>query len=165
MNVRPIRSTDEAAYRDILERTTEDDRYCRFFHVVDHFDPAEVHRYVEPRSDTLGFIAFEKDVPLGCAHAVALDDAVAELAIVVAHDARRRGVGRALVAALTAELARRGLHRLVAVSLAQNASFTRLAAATGLVLERSDGMKVHWTLDLGGMPPRTTSGAEREQPV
>lgn len=146
MIVRPIRPSDEAAYRDILERTTDEDRYCRFFHVVDHFDPAEVHRYVEARSDTVGYIAFDGTVALGSAHAVAIDERSAELAIVVAHDARRRGVGLALVAALVAEVRRRGTHELVAISLAQNTAFAKLAEATGLVLERSDGSTLLWHL-------------------
>jgi len=73
ISVRPIRPSDEAAYRNILERTTDEDRYCRFFHVVDHFDPAELHRYVEERSDTIGFIALDDGVPLGSVHAVAID--------------------------------------------------------------------------------------------
>ncbi len=146
MIVRPIVPSDEAAYRSILERTTDEDRYCRFFHVVDHFDPAEVHRYVEARSDTVGFIAYEGDVPLGSAHAVAIDEHSAELAIVVAHDARRRGVGHALVAALATEVRRRGTHRLIAISLTQNTAFAKLAEATGLLLERNDGSTLLWHL-------------------
>ncbi len=146
MLVRPIAPTDEDAYRAILETTTAEDRYCRFFHLVDHFDAEEVHRFVEDRDDTIGVIAFEGTEPVGAAHAVLLDEESAELAIVVAHDARRRGVGHALVAALVAEIRRRGTHELVAISLAQNTAFAKLAEATGLVLERSDGSTLLWHL-------------------
>ena len=146
MTVRPIQPSDEAAYRSILDRTTDEDRYCRFFHVVDHFDPAEVHRYVEDRDDTIGMIAEEDGVPLGSAHAVWLDDGDAELAIVVAHDARRRGVGLALVRALVAEVRRRGMRRLFAVSLGTNTAFAKLATATGFVHESSDSGTLVWRL-------------------
>lgn len=146
MIVRPIRPSDEAAYRSILERTTDEDRYCRFFHVVDHFDPAELHRYVEARSDSIGFIAFDGIQPLGSAHALAIDEKTAELAVVVAGDARCRGVGRALVEALATEVRRRGTHQLIAISLAENVAFARLAEATGFVFERSEGSTISWQL-------------------
>lgn len=146
MTVRPIRPSDEAAYRSILERTTDEDRYCRFFHVVDHFDPAELHRYVEDRSDTIGFIAEEDGIALGSAHAVALDERSAELAIVVAHDARRRGVGLALVRALVAEMRRRGSQGLYAISLSSNSAFAKLAEAAGFAHESTEGGTLTWRL-------------------
>jgi acetyltransferase len=165
ISVRPIRPSDEAAYRNILERTTDEDRYCRFFHVVDHFDPAEVHRYVEECSDTIGFIALDDGVPLGSVHAVAIDARTAELAIVVAHDARKRGVGRALIEALTAEIRRRGTHRLIALSLSQNTAFAKLAKSTGFVIERSEGATLFWQYN----PAAATLAAQvrraQEQPV
>ncbi len=91
-----IEPTDEDAYRAILETTSAEDRYCRFFHLVDHFDPEEVHRFVETRPDMIGVIAHDGDVPLGAAHAALLDDESAELAIVVSRDraAARRRRGR-----------------------------------------------------------------------
>ena len=57
MLVRSIEPSDEEAYRAILESTSAEDRYCRFFHLVDHFDPDEVHRFVETRPDMIGMIA------------------------------------------------------------------------------------------------------------
>jgi len=146
VTVRRIRPSDEAAYRDILDRTTDEDRYCRFFHVVDHFDPAEVHRYVERRDDTIGMIAEEHGLAFGCAHAVAIDERSAELAIVVAHDARRRGVGLALVRALIDEVHRCWTQRLFAISLANNVGFAKLARATGFSYESSDSGTLLWRL-------------------
>ncbi|HEY0614844.1 MAG TPA: hypothetical protein VGC96_09405, partial [Candidatus Elarobacter sp.] len=87
MIVRPIEPSDEAAYRAILETTTAEDRYCRFFHRVDHFDPEEIRRFVEARPDMLGAIALEGETPLGAAHAALLDGETAELAVVVARGA------------------------------------------------------------------------------
>jgi len=69
MNIRLIGPHDEAAYRSILERTSDDDRYDRFFHLVDALNPADVRRFIEPRPDMIGTIAFENGAALGAAHA------------------------------------------------------------------------------------------------
>jgi acetyltransferase len=148
MLVRPIEPSDEAAYRAILEATTAEDRYCRFFHRVDHFDTDEIRRFVEDRDDTLGEIAFDGNVPLGAAHAVLLDAETAELAIVVARGARHDGVGTALVDALIARLKARGVRRLVACALRENRAFEHLARHAGFVVDQADGAAWHWTLSL-----------------
>ena len=96
MQIRPIKPTDTEHYRSILERTSLEDRYCRFFHAVDHFDPAEISRFVELPPDAVGFIAEENGRALGVVHAFMVERDTAELAIIVAADARRRGVGFAL---------------------------------------------------------------------
>jgi GNAT superfamily N-acetyltransferase len=148
MKIRLIRPDDAAAYRSILERTSDDDRYNRFFHSVDALDPADVQRSVERRPDMIGAIAFDGGVALGAGHAALLNDASAELAIVVAADARRRGVGRNLVAYLMCELEKRGYMRFVAYSLHGNAGFAHLGRSVGLASERVDGGMVHWSREL-----------------
>ena len=148
MLVRPIAPTDEDAYRAILEATSAEDRYCRFFHLVDHFDSEEVHRFVEDRDDTIGVIAFEGTVPLGAAHAVLLDAESAELAIVVAQGTRRVGVGTALLDALIARVKERGLKRLVACALRENHPFVHLARRAGFHVDEAEGATQHWVLPL-----------------
>ncbi|HWT04596.1 MAG TPA: GNAT family N-acetyltransferase [Xanthomonadales bacterium] len=148
MLVRSIAPTDEEAYRTILESTTAEDRYCRFFHMVDHFDPEEVQRFVEDRADTIGVIAFEGTVPLGAAHAVLLDEESAEIAIVVARGTRHVGVGTALLDALIARAKERGLRRLVACALRENHPFEHLARRAGFRVDEADGAAVHWVLPL-----------------
>ncbi len=148
MLVRPIAPTDEDAYRAILETTTAEDRYCRFFHLVDHFDAEEVHRFVEDRDDTIGVIAFEGTEPVGAAHAVLLDEESAELAIVVARGTRRVGVGSALLDALIERVKARGLRRLVACALRENHPFERLARRAGFRVDEADGAALHWVLPL-----------------
>lgn len=154
MIVRPIVATDEAAYRAILEDTTAEDRYCRFFHLVDHFDPDELHRFVEPRSDTIGMIAFDGETPLGTAHAILLDEsgAEAELAIVVARSARRAGVGTTLIDALVARVRERGVRRVIACALRENRPLENLARRTGFHVDLADGPAWRFVLDLA---PRT----------
>lgn len=148
MLVRSIEPSDEDAYRAILETTSAEDRYCRFFHLVDHFDPAEVHRFVETRDDMLGTIAFDGDEPLGAAHAVLLDAESAELAIVVAAGARHRGVGAALLDALIARLRARGYRKLIACAMRENHPFDRLAKRAGFHVETADGATLRWALAL-----------------
>ena len=149
MLVRPIAPPDEEAYRTILETTTAEDRYCRFFHLVDHFDPDEVRRFVEDRDDTIGVIAFDGTVPLGAAHAVLLDDGEsAELAIVVARGTRHVGVGTALLDLLIERVKARGLRRLVACALRENSAFVHLARHAGFRVDEVDGATQHWVLPL-----------------
>jgi acetyltransferase len=148
MLVRPIAPTDEEAYRRILEATSAEDRYCRFFHMVDHFDSEEVHRFVENRDDTIGVIAFEGTAPLGAAHAVLLDEESAELAIVVVSGTRHVGVGTALLEALIERVKARGLRRLVACALRENHPFEHLARRAGFRVDEADGAAVHWVLPL-----------------
>jgi RimJ/RimL family protein N-acetyltransferase len=146
--VRSIVPSDEDAYRAILEDTSAEDRYCRFFHLVDHFDPDEVHRFVETRSDMVGVIAFDGDSPLGAAHAALIDDDSGELAIVVARAARRRGVGTALIDALIVRLRERGLRRLIANALRENRPLEKLAKRAGFHVEVADGPALRWVLAL-----------------
>jgi RimJ/RimL family protein N-acetyltransferase len=148
MLVRAIVPSDEDAYRAILDDTSKEDRYCRFFHLVDHFDPDEVHRFVETRPDMIGMIAFDGETPLGTAHAALMDGASAELAIVVARAARRRGVGTALIGALTARLRDLGFRRLIACALRENRPLEKLAKNTGFHVELADGPALRWVLAL-----------------
>jgi RimJ/RimL family protein N-acetyltransferase len=152
MLVRPIGPSDEAAYLAILETTSAEDRYCRFFHAVDHFDPNEVRHFVEERPDMIGMIAFDAALPLGAAHAALLDEQTAELAIVVARGERRHGVGGALLAALIADLKRRGYQRVIACALRANHPFEHLAQRAGFHVEESDGAALRWVLALSNEP-------------
>jgi GNAT superfamily N-acetyltransferase len=142
MHVRAMAPTDGENYRSILERTSDEDRYCRFFHVVDHFDPEFVEQYVVARPDILGFIAEEDGKPLGAAHAVGIDERSAELAIIVAQDARRRGVARALLTRLIAELPAHGYKELIAYALRENRAFSGLAKTVGMNPDPIDDARV-----------------------
>ena len=147
MEVRTIDLGDLERYQSILDRTTDEDRYCRFFHAVDHFDPDEVRRFVEPDGNIVGFIAVDGERALGAAHAYLVDEKTAELAIVVANDSRRSGVGAALVTRLIAELRALGYRYVIAYALAENRAFAKLAKRVGM---HSTGLKssvVTWALE------------------
>ena len=156
MDVRPIRPSDEEAYLDILNRTSLDDRYFRFFHAVDHFEHEDLVPFVERRPDTLGFIAETDGRAVGAAHAF-IDGDHAEIAVVVAADARLHGVGHELLARLISRLQARAIRTIVAYSLVENAGFGRLATSLGMRPSRKpgDGGVVTWTLPLGPRQPTT----------
>jgi acetyltransferase len=148
MNVRPIEPSDAAGYESILARTSPQDRYCRFFHVVDHFSPAEVDRFVNLHSDMIGFIATEEDgAALGTVHGFLSNGDSAEFAIVVAQDARRRGVGKALFARLISELRARGYRHLIGYALAENHALANLAKAVGMHSPGVEATVRTWSLD------------------
>ena len=148
--VRPIEAGDLENYRAILEATSPEDRYCRFFHFIDQFDDAELRKYVEPRPDMAGFIAEEGHVRIGAAHGFLIGEARAELGIIVATTQRRRGVGTALMERLVGELRHRGARDLVAYALSENAAFTRLARKIGMTASSHAREGVtEWHLQLG----------------
>jgi GNAT superfamily N-acetyltransferase len=145
--IRPIAPSDSASYRSILARTTAEDLYCRFFHVVDQDELNDVQPFVEPRPDTIGFIAEDGAKALGVAHAFFSPNyAEAEIAIVVARDARRCDVGHALLERLIDELRARNCSVVSAYSLSGNSAFSHLARSVGMrpIGPPSDVMT--WTL-------------------
>ncbi len=146
--IRPITAANRENYRRILEDTTDEDRYCRFFHAVDHFDAEFIDEYVRERPGTIGFIAVNGE-PLGSAHAIAIDPQSAELAVVVARKGRRRGIARALVERVIAEARAQGYKTLIAYALRQNAAFGALALRLGMRPDpHSDGSTIIWKLAL-----------------
>jgi GNAT superfamily N-acetyltransferase len=147
-SVRPIEPSDAAAYRSVLDRTSEDDRYCRFFHVVNHFDLSDIAHFVDARADTFGLIAEDGPLALGVAHAFTVAPGSVELAIVVAGDARRRGVGRALLDRLIHVLVERRITTATALSLTENAPFALLARSVGMLAGEARGGVITWTIAL-----------------
>ena len=148
MNIRRIESGDGDAYRSILEDTSDEDRYCRFFHAVDHFDPAFIEESVG-RTDAIGFIAFDGDTPLGTVHAIPIDDGTAELAIIVARRGRRRGIARSLMFRAIAEARAHGFNELIGYAMRLNVPFGALARSMGMKPDSmSDGSTVTWRLPL-----------------
>jgi GNAT superfamily N-acetyltransferase len=148
MVTRHISVSDRDNYRRILEDTTEEDRYCRFFHAVDHFDPEFIDQYVCERPGTIGFIAVNGE-PLGTAHAIAIDERTAELAVVVARKGRRRGIARALLERVVADARAHGYRTLIAYALRENTAFAALAMHFGMRPDpHSDGSTIIWTLSL-----------------
>jgi GNAT superfamily N-acetyltransferase len=153
VNVRAIVPSDADNYRGILQRTSAEDRCCRFFHAVDHFDDDAIDRYVKASPDAIGLIAEQHGRTIGVAHAFFIDEGRAEIAMIVANDARRLGVGRLLFDRLIAALQQRRCTSVIAYALAENGAFSNLARSVGMQPGSSDGGIVTWTLSRAGIPP------------
>src|SRR5450755_4161858 len=153
VTVRAIVPSDADNYRGILQRTSAEDRCCRFFHAVDHFDDDAIDRYVKASDDAIGLIAERHGRPLGVAHAFFIDEGRAEIAMIVADDARRLGVGRLLFDRIMAALQQRRCTSVIAYALAENGAFSNLARSVGMQPGSSDGGIVAWTLSPAGIPP------------
>jgi len=135
---------DGPLYQSILTRTSELDRYFRFFKPTDALASTDVRLGVEKRDDMVGLIALDGSRAVGAAHAALLGDRSAELAVIVAGDGRERGVGKTLLLTLITYLERRGFYRFVAHSLQDNRAFARLATSVGLQIEHVEGADVRW---------------------
>jgi GNAT superfamily N-acetyltransferase len=145
--IRPILPTDTESYRSILDRTTAEDLYCRFFHVVDHIEACDLKPFVESRPDTIGFIAEDGTKALGVAHAfLTANSAEAEIAVVVARDARRCDIGHLLLERLFDELRARNCHGVCAYALSGNSAFSHLARSVGMRPTGPPSDVMTWTL-------------------
>jgi GNAT superfamily N-acetyltransferase len=153
VSVRAIVPSDADNYCSILQRTSAEDRCCRFFQAVDHFDDDAIDHYVKASPDAIGLIAEQHGRPLGVAHAFFIDEGRAEVAMVVANDARHLGVGRLLFGRLIGALQQRRCTSVIAYALAQNGAFSNLARSVGMQPGSSDGGIVTWTLSPERIPP------------
>jgi GNAT superfamily N-acetyltransferase len=147
VRVRTIEPSDYDDYARLLEKTSDEDRFCRFFHVVKTFDPREIHRFVDSQPDVVGLIAEDRGgLKLGVAHGFLTEAHTAEVAVLVTAEARRRGIGVSLLTALIAELQARGCSRIIAYSLSENHAFANLARAAGLRPDSVQSGTVTWVL-------------------
>lgn len=129
MTIVPIAPHHAAAYLSILRRTTDEERFYRFFFTANYFTLASIAPYVTPAINMVGFIALDRmERALGVAHVFVDEDNLAEISILVAHDNRRQGVGRALMERL---LETCGSQRVIANMLIENSPMHELALSMG----------------------------------
>jgi ribosomal protein S18 acetylase RimI-like enzyme len=114
IEIRHLDRGDGDVMARLFEGLSARDRYLRFLAPMPRFPP----RLVRALADADGvrnvvLIAFQDDRPIGEGrfHRLTLESDAADLAVAVVSDQQRRGVGRALVAALAVEADRRGLRR------------------------------------------------------
>ena len=144
LTVRPLRPSDADKYRSILESTSSEDRYARFFTFVEELTPQFIEPFVSANPDVIGLIAEDRRRPLGAVHAFLQGAGEAELGIVVAGPAQGRGVGRAMTQRLLEELEARRCRVLVARALNSNDRFARLAASIGMSPVAHEGGVTTW---------------------
>ncbi len=149
--VRHLVHDDADACRELLEGATEEERYFRFFHPVREVDAALIEPLVDLPAGMLALLAEDgTGRPLGAAHAVLESDGrQAEIAVLVAHGAQGRGVGKSLVAQLIEELTAMGCETVIARSLSGNSNFAHLARSVGMHVCGHGLGVVTWELPLG----------------
>jgi hypothetical protein len=148
MRIHPITISDAKSYLSILNRTSEEDRYCRFFHIVNYFDLNSVKSFVELAPDTLGFIAEDETKALGAVHAFGISQDVAEIAIIVANDARRQHVAYKLTSRMIQALHGHNCNSVRAYSLFGNNAFAKLAKSVDMVSIGQASEMMTWSLKI-----------------
>jgi GNAT superfamily N-acetyltransferase len=153
VTLRPIAAQDRALLAAMVARLSDESRYRRFFTVHPELTAAELDYLVDiDHSDHEAIIAIEpaSGEALGVARYIRSreDPEVAEVAVAVADDWQRRGVGRALVERLTYRARREGVRRYSALVQSDNPGALGLAATTGDAGQRWDTGEVELVIEL-----------------
>src|SRR4051812_5906827 len=118
--IRELPAGDRAALAFVFHRLGAQSRYQRFLRVRRELDPAELDRLAAVdhwHSEAVVAWSPVPRAPIGVARYVRAEDFdVAEVAVAVADDWQRRGVGAALMVALRERALRAGIHRFTATA-------------------------------------------------
>jgi GNAT superfamily N-acetyltransferase len=125
VRLRPIAPEDRALLAASFERLSEQSRYRRFLTAKSKLSSTELDYLLDvDHSDHEAIVAIEPatGAMLGIARYVRAkeDPQLAEVAVTVADDWQRRGVGRALLDRLTYRARREGIRRFNALVLSEN---------------------------------------------
>jgi len=139
VRIRPIEAGDDVELARFYARLSEDSRRLRFFAVTRGLSPAQSAGFCAPdHGHREGFVATLADGPSDVTRIVGhvcLEPAGAgraEVAIAVADELQRAGIGRRLMAAALVWARRAGVDTLTATMLASNPGIHRLLASLGL---------------------------------
>jgi nucleotide-binding universal stress UspA family protein/GNAT superfamily N-acetyltransferase len=162
VTLRPIAPEDKPLLAASFERLSEESRYRRFFTPKNELSPAELAYLVDvDHKDHEAIIAIDPSSgeALGIARYIrSKDDAeVAEVAVTVADDWQRRGLGRALLDRLTYRAQREGVRRFSALVQGDNPRALRLLADVGDTRHQWHTGEVELVIEL---PPKRGMGAQ-----
>ncbi|MGV0871221.1 N-acetyltransferase family protein [Mycolicibacterium sp. XJ879] len=148
--LRRLTFRDADAVINLYTTLSDDECYFRFFTV----HPAHLTdcalSIVEQSENRYALGAFDEAALLGVANYIRCEDADdAEIAIVVAHNQHRRGVGTALLRQLGQIAEDSGVRHLIADVLAENHLMLKMMSESGLSCTRHlDGPVMHVVIDL-----------------
>jgi RimJ/RimL family protein N-acetyltransferase len=132
--IRELNPSDRRALAFLMRRLGDRSRYLRFLTATPNVD-TEVDRVTGAdhwHHEALIAISPAPRTPIGVTEYVRLDEFdLAELAIAVADDWQRRGVGRALLEALRTRVIATGVRRLITTVLPSNRAALALASQFG----------------------------------
>ena len=154
--LRPIAPEDKPLVAAAFERLSEESRYRRFFATKNELSRAELAYLVDvDHKDHEAIIAIDPSSGemLGVARYIRSKDdpqaaEVAEVAVTVADDWQRRGLGRALLSRLTYRARREGVRRFSALVQADNPGALRLLEGVGDTQHQHDGGVVELVIEL-----------------
>jgi len=136
--VRPVRTADAPLVQAFVRALSPQSRRNRFFGPVRELSPAQLERMTRFDDATgLGLVALAGDARriVGIAQHAVCDPPYAELAVVVADDWQRQGLGERLVAALLAQAARAGIAAVHGSVMAANGPMLALASKLGFAFD------------------------------
>jgi acyl-CoA synthetase (NDP forming)/GNAT superfamily N-acetyltransferase len=166
VHLRPICPEDADGINGLMERSSDQTRYYRFFGPMKRLSEKDLHRFTHvDHVDRVAFVVLLGDqiVAVGRFDRYpGTDDA--EVAFLVEDEHQGRGLGSVLLEHLAAAARERGIKRFVAEVLAQNSKMVRVFQDAGYHSERSyeDGV-VHLTFPIDQTEDALAVSYEREQ--
>ena len=163
--LRPIRPDDKPRLQAAFDRLSRESRYRRFFSPKDRLTDAELAYLTEvDHHDHEAIIALDPQGAegIGVARYVrsSADPKLAEVAVTVADDWQGRGVGTAVLSALTDRARAEGIERFSALVQTANRPMVELLDHLGTIRSRRpDGGAVEFEVEL---PERDVGRALRE---
>ncbi|UOY02019.1 bifunctional acetate--CoA ligase family protein/GNAT family N-acetyltransferase [Blastococcus sp. PRF04-17] len=166
MHLRPICPEDADGINGLMERSSDQTRYYRFFGPMKKLSDKDLHRFTHvDHVDRVAFVVLLGDQIIGVGRFdryPGTDDA--EIAFLVEDAHQGRGLGSVLLEHLAAAGRERGIKNFVAEVLAQNSRMVRVFQDAGYKSERSfeDGV-VHLSFPIEQTEDALAVAYEREQ--
>jgi acyl-CoA synthetase (NDP forming)/RimJ/RimL family protein N-acetyltransferase len=166
VHLRPICPDDADALTGLMDRSSDQTRYYRFFGPMKRLSDKDLHRFTHVDHDKrVAFVVLLGDQLIAVGRYdryPGTDDA--EVAFLVEDAHQGRGLGSVLLEHLAAAGRERGIRRFVAEVLAQNSKMVRVFRDAGYKAERSyeDGV-VHLTFPIEQTEDALAVTYEREQ--
>ncbi|MGY1662743.1 GNAT family N-acetyltransferase [Geodermatophilus sp. SYSU D00705] len=166
LHLRPIRPDDGDALVGLMERSSDQTRYYRFFGPMKRLSDRDLHRFTHVDHDSrVAFVLVLGDQVIGVGRYDRYPDtADAEVAFLIEDAHQGRGLGSVLLEHLAAAARERGIDRFVAEVLAQNNRMVRVFLDAGYTPERTyeEGV-VHLTFPIAPTETALAVLYEREQ--
>ncbi|MCO7219387.1 bifunctional GNAT family N-acetyltransferase/acetate--CoA ligase family protein [Klenkia sp. PcliD-1-E] len=166
VHLRPITPEDADGIQGLMERSSDQTRYYRFFGPMKRLSDKDLYRFTHVDHDhRVAFVVLLGDELIGVGRYdryPGTDDA--EVAFLVEDAHQRRGLGSVLLEHLAAAARERGITRFVAEVLSQNTGMVRVFLDAGYEARRSyeDGV-VHLTFPIAPTEQALAVTYEREQ--
>jgi acyl-CoA synthetase (NDP forming)/RimJ/RimL family protein N-acetyltransferase len=166
VHLRPITPEDADGIVGLMERSSDQTRYYRFFGPMRKLSDKDLHRFTHVDHDNrVAFVVRLGDQLIGVGRYDRYPDTDdAEVAFLIEDAHQRRGLGSVLLEHLAAAARERGITRFVAEVLSQNSQMVRVFIDAGYSAERSyaDGV-VHLTFPIAPTEQSLAVAHEREQ--